>query len=68
MENTLFNNQQLILDKLSYNFVEPERGDIIIFLENKEKGTIIDNTLEIIDNIGSIFDNNKYDSKKIINN
>lgn len=64
MENTLFNNQQLILDKLSYNFVEPERGDIIIFLENKEKGTIIDDTLEIIDNIGSIFDNNKYDSKK----
>lgn len=63
MENTLFNNQQLIVDKLSYNFVEPERGDIIIFLENEEKGTIIDDTLEIVDNIASIFDNNKYDSK-----
>lgn len=63
MENTLFNNQQLIVDKLSYNFEKPERGDIIIFLEGEEKGTIVDETLEIIDNIASRFDNDKYNNK-----
>lgn len=59
MENTLFNNQQLIVDKLSYSFAEPKRGDIITFLENKEKGTIVDDALEIVDSIVSIFDNDK---------
>jgi signal peptidase I len=57
MENTLYNNQQLIVDKLSYNFVEPKRGDIIVFLENEEKGTIVDDALNAIDNIASIFNN-----------
>ncbi|NFE81722.1 signal peptidase I [Clostridium sporogenes] len=61
MENTLFTNQQLILDKLSYNFVEPKKGDIIIFHENKEKGTIAEDTLEMVDNIISKFNNNKTD-------
>ncbi|MCB2291520.1 S26 family signal peptidase [Clostridium sp. CS001] len=40
MENTLYNDQKLILDKLSYSFAQPSRGDIIIFLENEERGTI----------------------------
>lgn len=53
MENTLFNNQRLVVDKLSYNFGKPKRGDIIIFSENKEKETIIDNTFEIINSITS---------------
>ncbi|HDK7175353.1 signal peptidase I [Clostridium sporogenes] len=61
MENTLFTNQQLIVDKLSYNFVEPKKGDIIIFHENKEKGTIAEDTLEMVDNIISKFNNNKTD-------
>jgi len=56
MENTLFTNQQLIVDKLSYNFSEPQRGDIIIFLENEEKGTIVDDAFRNIDNIVSLFD------------
>lgn len=58
MENTLFPNQQLIIDKLSYNFAAPKRGDIIIFLENEEKGTIVDDTLRTVERIVSIFDNN----------
>ncbi len=61
MENTLFTNQQLIVNKLSYNFVEPKKGDIIIFHENKEKGTIAEDTLEMVDNIISKFNNNKTD-------
>lgn len=64
MENTLFNNQQLIVDKLSYNFVEPKRGDIIIFLENKEKGTILDDALITVDSIVSIFSNDKASNER----
>lgn len=51
MESTLHNNEQLILDKLSYNFVEAERGDIIVFLENEEKGNVIDEALRNIEDI-----------------
>lgn len=42
MENTLFEGQQLIVNKLSYAFHEPQRGDIIIFFENEEKGNLMD--------------------------
>lgn len=57
MENTLYNNQKLILDKLSYSFTQPSRGDIIIFLENEERGTIIDDTVMFGNNIKSLFKN-----------
>ena len=50
MENTLFEGQQLIVNKLSYAFDEPKRGDIIIFLENEEKGNIIDNFIRSVKN------------------
>ena len=39
MKNTLIANQRLIIDKLSYQFSEPERGDIIVFLKNGVKGS-----------------------------
>ncbi|MCS4467098.1 signal peptidase I [Clostridium botulinum] len=64
MENTLLTNEQLVVDKLSYNFVEPKKGDIIIFHENKEKGTIAEDTLEMVDNIISIFNNNNNSIEK----
>lgn len=54
MENTLYSNQQLIVDKLSYKFTAPKRGDIIIFFENEKKGTIVDEALRFIDSIKSI--------------
>lgn len=59
MENTLFTNQQLIVEKLIYNFKEPKRGDIIIFLEDSEKETILDDALSTINSIASIFSDNK---------
>ena len=38
MENTLFNHDNLIIDKLSYHFVNPKRFDIIVFpVESSEK-------------------------------
>ena len=51
MDNTLHDGQHLIVNKLNYNFSEPKRGDIIIFLENCKKGTIIEDTMENIKSI-----------------
>lgn len=31
MENTFHNNEYLIVDQLTYNFEEPQRGDVVIF-------------------------------------
>ncbi|NLP33893.1 MAG: signal peptidase I [Clostridiales bacterium] len=42
MENTLYEGQQLVVNKLSYIFDEPDRGDIIIFFGDGEKGTFIE--------------------------
>jgi signal peptidase I, bacterial type len=42
MENTLLAGQKLIMDKISYNFSQPKRGDIIIFLEFKHKSSVKD--------------------------
>lgn len=64
MENTLFTNEQLIVDKLSYNLIEPKRGDIIIFLENEEKGTMVDDVLKTVTSIVSMFDRNNDSSEK----
>ncbi|MCW6085011.1 MULTISPECIES: signal peptidase I [Clostridium] len=64
MENTLLTNEQLVVDKLSYNFAQPKKGDIIIFHENKERGTISQDTLEMVDNIISIFNNNNNSIEK----
>ncbi|MDS0528446.1 signal peptidase I [Clostridium sp. SHJSY1] len=66
MENTLHNNQQLIIDKLSYNFTEPKRGDIIIFLQGKERGSIIDDTLETASKLISGDQENNRLVKKVI--
>jgi len=36
MESTLHNNERLIMNKLVYNFSEPEHGDIIVFHATEE--------------------------------
>ena len=36
MEPTLHNNERLILNKIVYDFSEPQRGDIIVFHANKQ--------------------------------
>lgn len=41
MQNTLFEGHMLIMDKLSYQFSEPKKGDIIVFVRNEDtKGFI----------------------------
>ena len=65
MENTLYSSQQLIVDKLSYNFIKPKTGDIIIFLENEQRGSIIEDTLVFTNNIKSIFKNIDVDKRLV---
>ena len=69
MENTLHAKQHLIVDKLSYNFSQPKRGDIIIFLENDEKRTIVHDVLDSMNNIKALFiseDNSSRLIKRVI--
>lgn len=51
MEDTLFNEQQVLINKFSYNFRKPSRGEIIIFLEGEKKGTLIDDSVELFHNL-----------------
>ena len=55
MENTLFENQQLIIDEISYKFKQPEHGDIIIFLKDEKKGNIIDCFFRYTDGFKELF-------------
>jgi signal peptidase I len=41
MENTLLEDEVLILDKISYNFSKPDRGDIVVFLLDESSTGII---------------------------
>ncbi len=69
MENTLYSVEQLILDKVTYKFKEPERGDIIIFSENQSKSTQNNWVKEFINNIKYTFkvdENNDRLVKRII--
>lgn len=69
MENTLYSGEQLILDKVTYKFKEPKRGDIIIFSENQSKSAHNKSVKEIINNIKYTFkvdENNDRLVKRII--
>jgi signal peptidase I len=61
MENTLHNDEKLLVDKLSYNFNDPKRGDIIIFLKDEEKGNILEESYMYLKEIISL--NNITDSR-----
>lgn len=54
MENTLYSDEKLIVDKVSYNFTAPKREDIIIFFDNDEKGNILEEGYEYLKEIASI--------------
>jgi len=48
MENTLYNDEKLFVNKLSYNFSKPKRGDIIIFLKDSEKGNLLNESYKYL--------------------
>lgn len=54
MENTLYNDEKLIVDKIRYNFTTPKRGDIIIFFDNEEKGNVFEESYKYLKEIASI--------------
>lgn len=58
MENTLFDNERLIVDKITYRFTKPKRGDIIIFLKYENKGNILSEILRSAENLFNIFRKN----------
>lgn len=41
MENTLYHNDNLIVDKVSYRFSEPERFDVIVFPAHYDANTYL---------------------------
>lgn len=57
MENTLYNDEKLMVDKISYYFSNPKRGDIIIFFDNEEKGNILEEGYRYLKEIASISHN-----------
>lgn len=54
MENTLYSDERLLLDKLSYNFENPQRGDIIVFLNNEEKGNVLEESYIFMKEVASL--------------
>jgi len=59
MENTLFADERLIVNKFNYNFSKPQRGDIIVFLEEEEKGSLIKESSRFFDSMLLFFTNRK---------
>lgn len=55
MQDTLFEGQHLFVEKLSYEFGKPSRGDIIIFIENEHPKNYIDKVKIFLTDISEIF-------------
>lgn len=56
METTLMPGEHLLVDKFSYRWSKPKHGDIIIFLPHDKRGSIIDESIRMLNSIkNSIF-------------
>ena len=55
MQNTLMEGQHLFVEKLSYAFGEPSRGDIIVFLEDKYPENYFDRIKVYLTDVSEIF-------------
>lgn len=51
MQNTLFADQILVINRLPYRWKSPENGDIIVFYQNREIGSFINEYMRSIANI-----------------
>lgn len=58
MENTFVEGEKLFLNKLSYNFSSPERGDIIVFLQGEVNKGIGDRLMNVLEDIKMNFERN----------
>jgi signal peptidase I len=66
MESTLHEGQELLVDKVSYDFTEPKRGDIIIFLENRTKDNSFDDFRIFLDDVAQKKQDNTRLVKRVI--
>ncbi|WMJ81905.1 signal peptidase I [Clostridium sp. MB40-C1] len=51
MENTLINGERLYINKVGYHFIQPKKGDIIIFLQNETNLSCVDRIENVIKDI-----------------
>ena len=66
MQNTLFEGQHLIENKMQYYFSKPQRGDIVIINQNTIKGVFniyIDNLKSMLDKFST---NSEYEKTRLI--
>ena len=65
MQNTLFEGQRLFLDKLSYNFHEPRKGDVIVFLENKVESGFFSGFKIYLTDMADVFKDEKINDRLV---
>lgn len=55
MQDTLFEGQHLVIEKLTYDFGDPKRGDIIVFIENQMPLNYIDEVKIFLKDVSEVF-------------
>ena len=55
MQDTLFDGQHLLIEKVSYSFGNPSRGDIIVFFENKYPKNYLDEIKIFLTDVTEVF-------------
>lgn len=55
MQDTLFEGEHLFVEKVSYDFGNPSRGDIIIFIENEHIHNYLDEMRIFLTDVGEVF-------------
>lgn len=66
MDNTLHSGERLIVNRLGNAVNNLERGDIIIFLQNTKRGTIIEESIENLKSITGKVENKNRLVKRVI--
>ena len=65
MEGTLHDEDQVIIDKLSYIFSNPKKGDIVIILKDKTNETIFDRFSVYVDDLKSIIEDEELTTRYV---
>lgn len=65
METTLIAKDQLLIEKFSYMFSEPKRGDIVIFFPDKDNSGIINKFSIYFDDWKSLFEDKEINQRYV---
>lgn len=55
MQDTLFEGQHLVIEKLTYDFGDPKRGDIIVFIEDKMPSNYMEEVKIFLKDVSEVF-------------